>query len=162
MNALPATRPPFEIRGRHVFLGVFTFFAVVVAVDMAFLVMAYRTFPGQSSVTPYEDGLLYNNRIAQLEAQDRLGWKVGAAAEPDRVVLIYQDRNGAPLSGLSITGRLERPATETGRLALTFSEAAPGRYVAPAKAATGAWDLTVDARGSTGGAFTAERRLTWR
>jgi nitrogen fixation protein FixH len=156
-----STRPGFTIRGWHVLAGITAFFAVVVGVDATFTVLALRTFPGQVSVTPYEDGLLYNRRIAQLEAQERLGWRAAAAAEPGQVRLEFRDRDGGPLSGLAIVGRLERPATEAGRISLKFVEASPGRYIAPAGRIAGAWDLTADAKGASGGAFLAERRLTW-
>lgn len=163
MSAAEApARTGFVIRGWHVLLMIVGFFAVVIGVDATFTVLAVRTFPGQVSVTPYEDGLLYNRRIAQLEAQERLGWRAAAAAEPGQVALEFVDRDGRPLSGLAITGRLERPATEAGRIALRFAETAPGRYVAPAGRIAGAWDLTAEARGPSGGAFVAERRLTWR
>ena len=156
----PAPRR-FELRGRHVWAGVAAFFAVVISVDAVFTVLALRTFPGQVSVTPYEDGLLYNRRIAQLEAQDRLGWRASAAAEPGEVVLEFRDREGRPLRGLAITGRLQRPATEAGRVDLRFVESGPGRYVAASGRISGAWDLTAEAKGPSGGAFVAERRLTW-
>ena len=159
--AKPGPRPPFEIRGWHVLAAVCAFFAVVFAVDASFTVMAIRTFPGQVSVTPYEDGLLYNRRIAQLEAQARLGWRAAAGAEPGQVALTFRDRAGRPLTGLSIRGQLERPATEAGRIDLTFVADGPGRYVAPAGRIAGTWDLTAEAHGPTGGAFVAERRLAW-
>lgn len=155
------SRAGFTIGGRHVLAGVCAFFAVVIAVDASFTVIALRTFPGQVSVTPYEDGLLYNRRIAQLEAQERLGWRAAAAAAPGEVVMDFRDRSGRPLPGLAIEGQLERPATAAGRVTLRFAETAPGRYVAPAGRLSGAWDLTVQARGPAGGAFLAERRLTW-
>lgn len=154
-------RPAFTLRGWHVLAAITAFFAVVIGVDATFTVIAIRTFPGQVSVTPYEDGLLYNRRIAQIEAQDRLGWRAAAAAAPGEVVLDFRDRAGRPLAGLAITGRLERPATEAGRVMLRFMETAPGRYVAPAGRLTGAWDMTTEARGRSGGTFLAERRLTW-
>lgn len=162
MSVLPAAeRQGFRVKGWHVLAGVTAFFAVVIGVDASFTVIALRTFPGQVSVTPYEDGLLYNRRIAQLEAQERLGWRAAAEAAPGEVVMDFRDRDGRPLRGLTVSGRLERPATELGRVALTFTEAAPGRYVAPAGRLSGAWDLTAEAAGPTGGAFSAERRLTW-
>lgn len=154
-------RPGFTIRGWHVLAGVTAFFAVVIAVDASFMVMAIRTFPGQVSVTPYEDGLLYNRRIAQIEAQERLGWRASASAAPGEVVMAFQDRAGRPLTGLTVTGKLERPATETGRVTLRFVETAPGAYAAPGGRLSGAWDLTAEARGPSGGALLAERRLTW-
>lgn len=159
-NVLPA--PAFRLTGWHVLAGVSAFFAIVVGIDTSFLVVAYRSHPGEVSVTPYEDGLLYNQRIAQLEAQSRLGWGATAQAGPGEVVMAFQDRRGAPLRGLRINGRLERPATESGRIELTFIEAGPGRYVARTGAAAGAWDLTATAQAPDGARFIAERRLTWR
>ncbi|ODT89856.1 FixH family protein [Phenylobacterium sp. SCN 70-31] len=156
-----AVRRPFEIRGWHVLALVTGFFGVVIAVDVAFLVLAYRTFPGQVSVTPYEDGLLYNRRIADLEAQERLGWRAAAEAAPGEVALVVVDRDGRPLAGLTVAGRLERPATAAGAVDLVFTEAEPGRYVAPVGRLSGAWDLTAAAQGPSGGRLSAERRLTW-
>lgn len=159
MSDLPS--PGFRVRGWHVLAGVVGFFAVIVAVDMSFLVMALRTFPGQVSVTPYEDGLLYNRHIARLEAQDRLGWRAFAEAQPGEVRIELRDQEGRPLRGLAVSGRLERPATEAGRVTLTFVETAPGQYRAPSGRIAGAWDLTAEARAPTGEPFLAERRLTW-
>lgn len=157
-----ADAPKRGVRGWHVLAGVSAFFAVVIGVDAYFTVLAIRTFPGQVSVTPYEDGLVYNRRIAQLQAQEKLGWRASAEAVPGAVALEFRDAGGAPVQGLAITGRLERPATEAGRIALAFSETSPGRYVARGGILTGAWDMTVEAKGRGGEAFTAERRLTWR
>ena len=119
------------------------------------------TYPGEVSVTPYEDGLAYNQRLAQLEAQEALGWNAGVAAESEAVLVRLRDGEGRPLTGLTVTGRLQRPATETGAQSLTFSERAPGDYAAAAAEASGAWDLTVEARGSGKVRFEAERRLSW-
>lgn len=160
MSLAPST-PGFRIKGWHVFAGVFAFFAVIIAIDGVFLALALRTFPGQVSVTPYEDGLLYNRHIAQMEAQDRLGWRATALAQPKAVVVTLQDRAGAPLQGLRITGRLERPATQAGRLSLQFREQAPGRYAAAPGGLSGTWDLALEARDKAGAVFQAERRLTW-
>ncbi|MDZ4373168.1 MAG: FixH family protein [Phenylobacterium sp.] len=161
MSVPQTARRPFEIRGWHVLAAVCAFFGVVIAVDMAFLVLAYRTFPGQVSVTPYEDGLLYNRRIAELEAQERLGWRAAAASEPGQVTLTIVDRAGEPLAGLAVKGRVERPATDAETVTLKFVEAEPGRYVAPTGRLVGAWDLKALAVGPSGGKMVAERRLTW-
>ena len=72
-----AVKKPFRITGWHVLVSVVAFFGVVIAVDSLFLVLAYRSHPGQVSVTPYEDGLAYNRAVAQrraeLTATDRPG-----------------------------------------------------------------------------------------
>jgi nitrogen fixation protein FixH len=162
MSALhPSSETGFRIRGWHVAAGVSAFFAVVIAVDTTFAVLAYRTHPGQVSVTPYEDGLLYNRHIAQLEAQKRLGWQAAAEAKPRGVSVVIHDRQGRALAGLVVTGRLERPATETGRLTPRFVEVSPGRYEAAMPATSGAWDLSAVARDRSGRTFELQRRLKW-
>lgn len=157
-----AIEPRFRIKGWHVLLGFVAFFGVVIAVDTGFIIMSVRSFPGQVSVTPYEDGLVYDRKLAQVAAQERLGWRASAAAEPGAVVVELRDRAGSALTGLAVTGKLERPATEAGRLTLHFQEAGPGHYVARPGGLAGAWDLTAVAFGARGERFEAERRLTWR
>jgi nitrogen fixation protein FixH len=152
----------FQIRGWHVLAMVVTFFLVVFAVDGAFAVYAYRTFPGQVSVTPYEDGVTYNRHLAQLAAQEKLGWTPMAGVTPQGNLKVeVRDREGALLKGLNVTGRLERPATEAGRVVPVFHEESPGVYVAKTAGLTGSWDLTAELKDREGHAFEAERRLTW-
>lgn len=152
----------FRVRGWHVAAGVTAFFAIVTAVLATFTVLAVRSYPGEVSVTPYEDGLLYNRKIAQVEAQQRLGWRATAAATPGLVVVELYDRTGGALEGLALTASLERPATDAGRISPRFVETAPGRYEATTGAIAGAWDLRFEARDSQGRRFEGERRLTWR
>jgi nitrogen fixation protein FixH len=156
--APPATR--FRITGWHVAVTVIVFFGVIVAVDACFLIAAYKTFPGQVSVTPYEDGLAYNKAMAQRRAQDALGWRASASQAAGAVIVEIRGPSEAAVSGLDVTGELRRPATEAGKFQLFFSETTPGRYVASAAPAPGAWDLRFSARGRTQ-PFEAERRLTW-
>jgi nitrogen fixation protein FixH len=156
-----ASAPPKGLRGGHVLAMVCGFFGVVMSVDGAFAYLALKTHPGEVSVTPYEDGLLYNRHLAQMQAQARLGWRAAAEAAPGRLLLQVCDAEGRPVSGLRLAGKLERPATEAGRLVPTFVEVAPGRYEARVDPA-GTWDFSVEARDAPGHLFTAERRLTWR
>lgn len=155
------TAPGFRIAGWHVLVAIIAFFGVIVAVDGAFLVAAYRTFPGQVSDTPYEDGLAYNRTVARRQAQLALGWSASAAVDGPSVVVEMRDRVGAPLEGLKVRGALRRPATETGKIELAFVETAPGRYAARTAPASGGWDLKIQAARGASEGFEAERRLTW-
>jgi nitrogen fixation protein FixH len=160
MSALPS-ESAFRLKGWHVLLMFLGFFGVVIAVNIGFVVMSIRTFPGQVSVTPYEDGLLHDRAVAQFDAQGRLGWSATAATETGAVAVEFRDRAGAPLSGLQVSGDLQRPATETGRITLQFRETGPGRYVAGHAALAGAWDLTAIAVDGQAHRFEAQRRLVW-
>ena len=148
----------FRITGWHVLAAVVGFFGVVIAVDAAFLVAAYRSHPGQVSVTPYEDGLAYNRDVARHRAQIALGWSATAAPVPGGVAVQVADAAGRPVRGLVLTGLLRRPATEAGEIPLAVSETSPGRYFAPARPTAGAWDMEAGAKDKP---FKAERRLTW-
>jgi nitrogen fixation protein FixH len=161
MTDLPAPRG-FQLNGWHVLAAVVGFFAIVIAVDMGFLVFAYRTFPGQVSSTPYEDGVAYNRKLARMAAQEQLGWApVATVTAAGAVRVEVRDAAGAPVRGLALTGRLERPATEAGRITLAFREAEPGVYLAQPGRLVGAWDLTVELTDAAKRGFEAERRLTW-
>jgi nitrogen fixation protein FixH len=157
----PPTEPRFRISGRHVLLAVIAFFGVIIAVNAYFLVAAYRTFPGQVSETPYEDGVGFNRTVAQRRAQAELGWSATATTTAQGVEVDLRDRAGQPLQGLKVEGVLRRPATQAGQISLKFTEASAGRYVAKAGPGSGAWDLHFVAKGSRAELFEGERRLTW-
>lgn len=153
-------KPPFAVKGWHVAAGVVAFFALVVGVDAGFLVMAYRTHPGQVAPRPYEAGLIYNAELQRQRVQDALGWRAGAEARANGLDVLMQDRDGRPLTGLKVSATLQRPATEQGRTEVVLKEAAPGQYGAD-RALSGAWDVRIDAVDGAGRAFVAERRLSW-
>lgn len=150
----------FTIKGWHVGVAVTAFFGVIIAVDAAFLTLAYRTHPGQVAHKPYEAGLLYNSELERQRRQAALGWRAAAEARPDGLAVWMRDAAGAPLAGLTVAVDLQRPATEHGRTRLTLSETEPGLYVAQA-ALDGAWDAGVEARDAAGREFVAARRLSW-
>lgn len=162
MSLAPAPRRAFRFTGWHFLATIVTFFGIVIATDAWFTVLAVRTFPGEVSSTPYEDGLAYNRALSQLSDQAKLGWRATAAAEPDGVAFEVRGADGAPVSHLSVAGELERPATEAGKIALTFRETRPGRYVARADGLHGIWDFTAHATGAGAVHFNADRRLAWR
>jgi nitrogen fixation protein FixH len=162
-DAVTAGRKPFRMNGWHVLAAITAFFGVVVAVDASFAVLAVRTFPGEVSVTPYEDGLYYNRHLAQMRAQAKLGWRAAATVSKGGELRVeLRDRAGRPLTDLKVTAQLQRPATESGRLYVTLKPTGPGSYAVRPPAAPGAWDVDVVAVDAKGGRLEAQRRLTWR
>jgi len=146
------------ITGWHVLFAVVTFFAVVIGVDTLFMIKAYGTFSGEVASNPYEAGLAFNKTLAQRQREAALGWTATVEkAEGDAVVVRMVDKTGAPLDRLSLTGVLERPATEAGRQSLDFKPLGGGRYQAHARL-DGAWDLRATARNGRD-VFELETRL---
>lgn len=158
---VPGAKPPFTIKGWHVGAAVTAFFGLVIGVDAAFMMLAYRSHPGQVAARPYEAGLIYNAELERLRAQEALGWRAGVEARTGGLDVLLRDRDGRPLIGLRVTATLQRPATERGRTELSLNERAPGVYVAD-HALSGTWDARVEASGQGGQRLVAERRLTWR
>jgi len=76
------------------------------------------------------------------------------------VTVRMKDKAGQPLSTLSLTGTLERPATEAARQTLDFKPTGDGWYEASARL-DGAWDLRATARNAKD-QFEVETRLVAR
>ncbi|PHY20157.1 FixH family protein [Caulobacter sp. BP25] len=147
-----------RITGWHVLIGVVLFFATVIAVDIIFMVQAYRTFSGEVASNPYEAGLTFNRTLAQRQKEAALGWSASVETPEGKAVSVkVVDRSGKPMDGLSLTGVLERPATDNGRQTLNFRSLGGGRYQAAAYL-EGAWDLRATARNAKD-MFEIETRL---
>jgi nitrogen fixation protein FixH len=159
MIAAPA-RPRFVVKGWHVLVAFLVFFGVDIAVNAYLMVFASGTYPGETSVTPYEDGIAFNAALRQKRAQAALRWRLAAGLDQGGQIRVEAfDRAGAPLDGLEVAVHLERPATEAGQRDVALRRAAPGVYVAPAAPLAGAWDLSVTARDAAGHVAKADRRV---
>lgn len=161
------TASSFRFTGWHFLACMVVFFGIDIAVNVAFIVRAVQTFPGEVADDPYEAGVAYDQTLAREAVERKLGWTAviddaGRAAKGEVVSVRWTDKTGQPLSGLTVTGLLRRPATERENTNVHFSEAAPGVYRAVAAVAPGAWDLDVTAVNRKGDQRTAERRLIWR
>jgi nitrogen fixation protein FixH len=157
---IPTAPHAFRLTGWHVLAMVVAFFGVITAVDAVMVVDSYATYPGEVSSQPYEEGLAWDSELDQQRAQAGLGWRMTAGFAGQSVIeLTVRDRRGQPVTLARIDARLERPATEAGKLSLRFAPAGAGVYRAEVGALTGAWDLRLTAHDASGRRFDAERRL---
>jgi nitrogen fixation protein FixH len=160
------------IRGKHVLFGMFAMFGLVIAVNLVFVWFALDTFTGVSTENPYKEGLAYNQVLAARDAQRDTGWqgavtydREGAREEngPRQITVSLSDRNGKPLSGLSLDGSLRRPTHAGVDQPLVWRETAPGRYTAEVSLPElGNWDLAVSARDGDGPPFEMKARLWFK
>jgi nitrogen fixation protein FixH len=150
----------FTIKGWYVLAGMIAFFAVIISVNVVFITLALRSFPGEETRRSYVQGLAYNDVIAEREAQAALGWTASANLTQTQVLVRITDSGGAPVSALALVGVLQHPADMDLDRALAFEELRPGVYAADAQGvAEGQWRLTAEAGGET--PFVLERAL-WR
>lgn len=156
---------PRELRGWHVLTAMLLFFGAIIAINVAFSVVAVRSFPGEDERRSYLQGLRYNETLAERAAQKALGWQAGMVMTPQgadaQVKVRFTDRNGKPVDGLTVEGVLRRPATTRDDIPLIFRAQGDGVYTAtPGAIAAGGWNFhgaatRDDAR------FELERRMTW-
>lgn len=155
----------FQIRGWHVLAAMLAFFGTIIAVNVAFAVIAVRSFPGEDVRRSYLQGIQYNDILAERRAQAALGWRAEAAllareGEPVLEVTLRQ-RNGEPIRAAALSGELQWPTQARLDHALTFTPLGDGRYAARLGALEpGRWRLRAHAQAETG-ALDFEAELTW-
>ncbi len=161
-----ATRQRFEVRGWHVLAALLGFFAIVIAVNVGFAVIAVRSFPGEDVRRSYLQGLAYNDTLASRRAQAALGWNasadIGGDAAEATVIVELRSRDGRPVDSASVTGELRWLTDSRRDRALTFERLGEGRYRALVRALPpGRWQLRASASDTSGGALDFESELIW-
>jgi nitrogen fixation protein FixH len=159
------TASTFRLTGRHVLAIIIAFFLSIIAANAIFITLAIKSFPGEQEKKSYLQGLAFNDRITERNAQASLGWTAEISDKRNEsgdsvVTLIFTAAPGAPVSGLKIVGLMARPADDESDHALRFDETEPGRYIAVIDGAEpGAWRLQAVATNESGDKFALEKRL---
>lgn len=161
-----ATKPGFEVRGIHVLLTLLAFFAAIIAVNVAFAVIAVQSFPGEDVRRSYLQGLHYNDTLAERRAQAALGWRANAALSDSANGVMLSVRlaapDGRPLDGLTLRGDLQWPTDSRLDQALVFEPVGAGLYAARlGDLPPGRWRLRARAEGAHGQSLNLESELTW-
>jgi nitrogen fixation protein FixH len=151
--------------GYHVLTGLLVVFALVLSVNIFFVVKAYSTFSGEDEQKPYLQGVEYNAALERKALQARLGWKAILDARRSgtsdvRVGIAMFDARGEPVSGLSLVVRFKHLADAHKDREIKLQPSARGTYEGNiTKITSGAWDLVVSATNAPGTPFEAMRRV---
>jgi nitrogen fixation protein FixH len=147
-TVLPSARAPGDLRGRHVAIVFFSFFAIIFVVNSAMVYSAIITHPGIVSNEPYRKGLHYNDRIAEDERQSRLGWTDDVRIARDgRISISLVAEQVRPVHGMKVEARIGRPSTSRFDRRLTFHETGPGYYeVQTDPLESGNWSISIEVR----------------
>jgi nitrogen fixation protein FixH len=139
------------ITGRFVLIAVVSFFAVVISVNVVMMRLAIATLPGTEVDSAYSASLAYQKEIQNAHQQNKRDWKVDAHIERQadgtaRLNVDAKAQDGAPLAGLSVLGRLERPTDRRADQVFEIMESGGGSYRGTAHGvATGQWELVIEA-----------------
>ncbi|MBB4265633.1 FixH family protein [Roseospira visakhapatnamensis] len=134
-------------------------FAVVLVANLALLYFATTTFSGLTTRQAYVEGLAYNDRVAEDQAQAALGWTLDVALSSEVTPLpdaagraatlrvTAEDAGGRPLDGLVITALVRRPTQQGLDQTVTLAPVGPGAYrIHLTLPKPGVWDLVFTAR----------------
>lgn len=155
-----------ELTGRHILLMLFAFFGVMIVANTAFVVLAVKSFPGESQKKSYVQGLNYNDVLERRARQSALGWQVAIRAlnsdnDMTAIDITIRSANEEPLSGLTIDGAIRRSVHDGADQPISFEETGPGGYRAEVtRLDAGIWDLTGTARDIGDGEFDFTARVT--
>jgi len=153
-----------QLTGRHVLAWLGGFFLFMFAANGALIYFALHTLHGEALENSYDASQAFNQRIAIARAQAERGWKADvmtrAEGAGERVMVEFQDNNGAPISDLTVTARFQHPFDAAqDRSATLVSDGANYEGVAT-PVGHGRWTLIIEAARGAEPMFRSENKLT--
>lgn len=128
----------------------FIFFGVIFTVDFFFVYISKKTWRGVVVEDAYEQGLKYNEVLAQAKKQEELGWKmavsyISSGNKEGDLLINFQDENVQTIKDAKITVNFKRP-TQSGHDFEEKVEFANGVYTTKLKfPLIGVWDFEIKA-----------------
>lgn len=150
---------PREFTGRHMLILMLSFFAVIIAVNATFAVLANKTWSGLIVANGYDASQNFNKDEALGKEQALLGWQVNVIHKNGVLSIAMTGKDGRPLTGLTVAAALRRTVTDKQDSTLAFTETAAGTYTTAAKVASGKWEIDVKASDAQGHSFARAYRF---
>lgn len=162
-----SNRAPFRLTGWHVLAMFGALFGVMLAVNILFIVLAIKTFSGETDHA-YINGLKFNETLAANARQAELGWKMALGLQrPTGGGAVLEarlsDRTGQPLAGAVLTGSIGRATDSREDRNLIFVETAPGIHRAAIdQLRPGRWRFVASAQLAGAPRFETETMISLR
>nr|WP_321458411.1 FixH family protein [uncultured Cohaesibacter sp.] len=123
-----------KFTGKHMLLWLFGFFGVMFIANGFFVYYARTSWPGVVEESPYQASQNYNKTLAEAEEQKQRNWHMEMALKRSQqkvfLVITAKDKDGTPLTDLTINATVGRPVTEDFDHALTLAPSGDGVYQA--------------------------------
>jgi nitrogen fixation protein FixH len=160
---------PTKLTGKHVLFTLLGFFAVVIGVNVVFIVVALDSWTGLTTSTSYQEGLHYNAAIEQAAEQRARGWSADLTVVRDTakagsisvtVSALIADKDGKPLALENVTLSFRHPINEKYDQVLVLTPAGVGRFNGAADLpVAGNWDTRLTATAENGVGFRQDGSL---
>lgn len=146
-----------------IFVGMFL---VVVGVNGALAYFATSTFNGLQTEGAYEKGLSFNQALAAVDVQEKLGWTVEPRVDPKAVAgggpvtVTVTDRDGKGVNGLDVVVKFMRPTVAGHDAKVLLEPKGDGRYATTVTLEfPGVWDLELVAHRNDQPVYQMSRRM---
>jgi nitrogen fixation protein FixH len=137
---LTISNPAWKHFPRYMILAM----GVVVAVNIRFIYVAVKTFPGAATADDFDTSNRYDKIMQAAAAQDALGWQENVTAQARHVSIDLQGPGHGALPGAQISMQAQRPLGNMAAVPLDARELAPGHFVSvQALPQPGQWDVVL-------------------
>lgn len=151
-----------EFTGAHMGALIVGFFGVVIAVNLVMAVFASRTWSGLIVENSYVASQEFNETVAAIRAQERLGWRGALRLVGGRLEFRLTDNAGSPVQAERIEVAFRRPSHELEDHAVTLLREPNDVFAAEHRLNDGLWVVETRALLDRGGFWGESFRATVR
>lgn len=142
MNKTLAPAKPFT--GYHMWAWLIAFFGVVIGVNIGLAYFANSTWSGLVVENSYVASQEFNGKLAEVKAQDALGWKGTLSASNGSIKFALAGPDGSAVAVNAVSITLRRPVTANSDFTLALAKGGDGTWSAAHTLADGAWIAEID------------------
>ena len=130
--------------GYHMLAWIITFFGIIIGVNITMAYYANSTWSGLVVANSYVASQEFNGKLADVKAQDALGWKGKLSASNGVFHFALNGKDGSVVAANSVAVTLRRPVTDSADFTLALTKTPEGTWSVPHTLADGAWIAEVD------------------
>ena len=150
MNQIKRIFYPSEFTGWHMAGVMCLFFGTIIAVNMFLAFSAMSSWTGLVVKNTYIESQNFNERTAEYERQEALGWHAESKYKDGVFSIQLQDSAGNAIRGADVTAEMGRPVHEGDDHDLVLAAGAPGSYARVAQLGAGVWNAKLTVSGANG------------
>lgn len=139
-----------EFTGKHMALLVFSFFGVIISVNIGMAVLSSTSWTGLVVENSYVASQEFEEKRIAHDKQLAAGWQSSFTYEAGLAELSVKDGAGNPVDLGPVSLLINRPVGGHDDAKLTPARAADGTYRAPVILGDGVWEAMARANTSTG------------
>ena len=150
---------PKPFTGRRMLAVMLGFFGVIIGVNATLAILASTSWTGLVVKNSYVASQHFNEDLARAHRQQALGWRSTLGYAGGSLQFTLSDRDGAPLSGMSVEITLRRPTHEGEDRRVVLRPSTGGSYAVALALPKGTWNADVAVNDSRGRDYQRAFRL---